>query len=299
LKQETSHKLEISQSASLLTDIGLLIKFRLTLTVVFTSILGYIITAKNYGFNTSIFVLLSMGGFLVTSAANIINEVLEKDYDALMKRTSIRPLVTGKIKSSTAVLLGGLSCLVGVLLLSMINPTTAMLGMLSFVLYAFVYTPLKRMSTLSVAIGAIPGALPVLIGSTAFDGEITVLGVSLFLIQFIWQFPHFWSIGFLSYDDYKNAGYKLMPADENGNVDNSVGFYSFLYSILLLPVLGYLYFLKDISILSFALSLLLSFIFIGFSFNFYKKLDRKSGLALMFSSFFYMPLILLILLFGK
>jgi heme o synthase len=267
------------------------------MTVVITSMLGYLIALKSGGFNSTIFVLLSLGGFLVTSAANIFNEVLEKDHDALMKRTAIRPLVTGKFKSSSVVLAGGISCLLGISFLSMINPVTAILGMLSFVLYAFVYTPLKRISTISVAVGAIPGALPVLIGTTAGNNQLTVLGVSLFVVQFIWQFPHFWSIGFLGFDDYKKAGYKLMPENEFGNVDKSVGFHSFIYSILLLPVLGYLYSLKDISQLAFILSAVLSLIFIGFSFNFYRNLDRKAGLALMFSSFFYMPLILLIFLF--
>jgi heme o synthase len=297
LRQETTNNITISQSNSFLTDIGLLIKFRLSMTVVITSMLGYLIALKSGGFNSTIFVLLSLGGFLVTSAANIFNEVLEKDHDALMKRTAIRPLVTGKFKSSSVVLAGGISCLLGISFLSMINPVTAILGMLSFVLYAFVYTPLKRISTISVAVGAIPGALPVLIGTTAGNNQLTVLGVSLFVVQFIWQFPHFWSIGFLGFDDYKKAGYKLMPENEFGNVDKSVGFHSFIYSILLLPVLGYLYSLKDISQLAFILSAVLSLIFIGFSFNFYRNLDRKAGLALMFSSFFYMPLILLIFLF--
>jgi heme o synthase len=283
-------------ATSLITEVGLLIKFRLTLTVVITSVLGYMIAIKNGGYDSQVFILLSVGGFLVTSAANIINEVLEKDFDALMKRTAVRPLVTGRIKPSTAVLAGGLASLVGVSLLAMINPLTAIIGMLSFVLYAFVYTPMKRISTLSVAIGAIPGALPVLIGTTAGSGVLTILGVSLFAIQFIWQFPHFWSIGFLAYEDYKNAGYKLMPEDKNGDVDRSVGFYSLTYAILILPVLGYLYSIGSLNIPLFILGLVITLCFIAFCYNFYKKLDRASGLALMFSSFFYMPLILIIFL---
>jgi heme o synthase len=300
LKNISSNNVASSElgTTSLITEIGLLIKFRLTLTVVITSVLGYLIAIKQGGYSAEMLGLLAIGGFLITSAANIINEVLEKDYDALMKRTSVRPLVTGRFKTSSAVLAGGLSCLIGVSLLALINPLTAMIGMISFVLYAFVYTPLKRISTISVAVGAIPGALPVLIGTTAGNGTLTVLGISLFTIQFIWQFPHFWSIGFLGFEDYKNAGYKLMPETSSGEIDKSIGFHSLTYSILILPVLGYLYTVGSLNTLFFTLGLIVTITFIGFCFNFYKKLDRASGLALMFSSFFYMPLILLIFLFG-
>lgn len=278
-------------------DYSLLIKTRLSMTVVFTSLLGYAIAAGDNWQMTSL-MLLGFGGFLITSAANAINEVLEKDFDALMKRTMVRPLAAGRMKISEAVLFAGLSCLIGVSLLAMINPITAVMGMLSFVLYAFVYTPLKRYSTIAVAIGAIPGALPVLIGCTAAEGQITALSTGLFAVQFLWQFPHFWSIGYLGFEDYKKAGYKLLPESE-GAIDRNVGLYALVYTLLILPVLGYLYIAGEMGMGPLFINGVLTLVFAYFSLSFYHKFDRKSGLVLMFSSFFYMPLILLISLFIK
>lgn len=278
-------------------DYNLLIKTRLSLTVVFTSLLGYSIAAGS-NMQLTALVLLGLGGFLITSAANAINEVLEKDFDALMKRTMVRPLAAGRMKISEAVLFAGLACLAGVTMLAMINPITAVMGMLSFVLYAFVYTPLKRYSTIAVAIGAIPGALPVLIGCTAAEGQITSLSTGLFAIQFLWQFPHFWSIGFLGFEDYKKAGYKLLP-ESNGEIDRNVGLYALLYTLLIVPVLAYLFQSGNMNVNTLMINGILTLVFAYFSFSFYRKFDRKSGLILMFSSFFYMPLILLISLFIK
>ncbi|MBK8700884.1 MAG: protoheme IX farnesyltransferase [Saprospiraceae bacterium] len=273
----------------------LLIKTRLSMTVVFTSVLGYLIAAQQQ-INMLVLLILAVGGFMVTASANAINEVLEKEHDALMKRTQIRPLAAGRMKISEAVLFAGLTCLGGVTLLSMINPVTAVMGMLSFVLYAFVYTPLKRYSTIAVAVGAIPGALPVLIGCTAAEGQFTTLSVGLFAIQFLWQFPHFWSIGFLGFEDYKKAGYKLLP-EVDGLIDRNVGLYALLYTLLISPVLFLLYYNGDISQVAMGLNIVLTMLFGTFSYRFYKQCDRQSGLNLMFSSFFYMPLILLISLF--
>lgn len=285
------------QSFSKWADYVQLVKARLSLTVVFTSLLGYAIAAGDT-IQTGTLMVLGLGGFLITAAANAINEVLEKDYDALMKRTQLRPLAAGRMKISEAVLFAGLSCLVGVSLLSMINPITAVMGMLSFVLYAFVYTPLKRYSTVAVAVGAVPGALPVLIGCTAAQGQITTLALGLFAIQFLWQFPHFWSIGFLGFEDYKKAGYKLLPEIE-GQIDRNLGLYALLYTALIVPVLSYLYFNGDMNQISFVTNVILTLTFAYFSIAFYNKFDRKSGLILMFSSFFYMPLILLVSLFNN
>jgi heme o synthase len=274
----------------------MLVKTRLSLTVVFTSMLGYFIAAGS-NFNYATLILLTFGGFLVTASANAINEVLEKDFDALMKRTSIRPLATGRMKVSDAVLFAGITCLIGVSLLAMINPLTSLLGMLSFVLYAFVYTPLKRYSTIAVSIGAIPGALPVLIGCTANDGSFTTLSIGLFCVQFLWQFPHFWAIGYLAFEDYFKAGYKLLPIGVDGKIDKNVGLYSLLYTILIIPVLIMLYHFQDITLVAFLLNLSFTLIYGYFSLKFYSKMERKTGLALMFSSFFYMPLLLIITLF--
>ena len=178
-------------------DYGILMKFKLSLTVVFSAVMAYLIALEvtiNWGYVVALF----LGGFFTTGAANALNQVLEKDYDKLMKRTENRPLATGRMTSSEAILVAGLSSLIGVTLLAIFNPMTAFLGMVSLILYSFVYTPMKRVSNISVFIGAIPGALPIVIGCTAAEnGHLTSLALSLFGLQFIWQFMHFFAIAWL------------------------------------------------------------------------------------------------------
>jgi len=202
--------LSVNEVAAKIQDYLLLIKVRLSSVVVISSLLGYIIVSGGTGHWLDVWKLF-FGGFLVTGAANALNQVFEKDYDILMTRTANRPVAAGRMKPTEGIIFAGLSCLVGILILASFNPITGLLGMLSLILYSFVYTPMKRISTVAVPIGAIPGALPVMIGVTAYEGRITMLALVLFVIQFLWQFPHFWAIGFLGYEDYAKAGYKLVP----------------------------------------------------------------------------------------
>ena len=276
-----------------LQDFELLVKFRLSSFVVFSSAVAYCIAAGS-NFHFLPFLLLVCGGFLVTFSANILNEILEADYDKLMERTSNRPLAAGRWSSSSALVLAGLSSLAGIILLALLNPLTSFLGTLSLVTYAFLYTPLKRYSTISVVVGAIPGALPVMIGMIAHDGVITSAALFLFAIQFIWQFPHFWAIGFLSYDQYRYAGYKLLP-EENGTIDRRLGKQSLIYSSLLIPVTLTGYLSGLISMTGAVGILLLSLFFIWRAWNFYKQFDKDSAKALMFSSFIFLPLALMVL----
>lgn len=279
------------KSYSKIGDYVMLVKLKLSLLVVFTSLMAYLIVA---GTNATLIglVLLGIGGFLVTGAANALNQVLEKDHDKNMTRTADRPITSGRMKPSEGVLFAGLSCLIGVSILAMFNPLTSLLGMLSLICYSFVYTPMKRYSTSAVAVGAIPGALPALIGCTAFEGTITILGIGLFALQFLWQFPHFWAIGYLSFDDYQKAGYKLLPENEDGDVNRDLGKHATLYALLMIPIVGMMYFLGSVSLVASLIVLIASMIYIGFSYNFHKHFDRKSGLKLMFSSFIYLPIIL-------
>lgn len=196
--------------AAKLRDYSLLVKLRLNLTVVFSSVVAYMIAAGEQSSWLAVGIL-ALGGFWVTGAANALNQVLEKDFDKQMKRTADRPLASGRMKMGEAVLAAGFMSLLGVSLLALFNPWTAFLGTLALVSYAFIYTPMKRVGPEAVIIGAVPGALPTLIGCTAAQGELSWLGVALFVAQFLWQFPHFWSIGFLGYDDYHKAGYQLVP----------------------------------------------------------------------------------------
>jgi len=296
LSKAITKKIESGLRLSKMDDVYLLVKFRLTLMVVVSSVFAYLIAAGALMSFTTL-ALLFIGGFLVTCASNGINQVLEKEYDALMTRTKNRPLPANRMKTSEAVLISGLCLVVGVMCLAFINPLVAFLGMSSFILYAFVYTPLKRYSTISVAVGAIPGAFPVLIGVVAHDGGLTMLAVTLFLIQFLWQFPHFWAISFLSFDDYDNAGYKLLPKDKDGSIDKNLGAYSAIYSLLILPIILWGYYAGiETHILGVAGLLLLTVIYTAMAILLQMNKDRKSALMLMFSSFFYLPLVLLIYL---
>ncbi len=272
----------------------MLVKFRLTMMVVISSQLAYAVAAYG-GIDMTVFIFLSIGGFFVTCAANTLNQVLERDYDAFMERTKDRPLAAKRMKVSDAVMFAGILSLIGVSALAFINPLTGLLGTLSMIIYAFIYTPLKRVSTVSVGIGAIPGALPVLIGCTAYSGTITLLGLLLFCIQFLWQFPHFWAIGYLAFDDYQKAGYKLLP-ESNGQIDRKVGLHSFIYALLLIVCVFLLVNVPEISAAGILVCAVLSAIYSGYSLNFYVKHDRISARKLMFSSFFYLPLVLIALL---
>ena len=276
----------------------MLVKFKLTLMVVMTSGLAYLIAAGG-AVDIVTLLLLTVGGFFVSGAANGINQVLEKDYDALMERTKDRPLPSERMKSSEAVLFSGLSLVLGTLCLGLINPLTAFVGMCSFVLYAFVYTPLKRYSTLSVAIGAIPGALPVLIGVVAFEGTFTTLALALFLVQFLWQFPHFWAIAYLSFDDYDKAGYKLLPLSEEGRIDRNLGTYSAIYAFLIVPtVLWAQWSGVETNVMALGLIIVSTLIYAGMAIRMQIKPSRKTALGLMFSSFFYLPIVLALYLIG-
>lgn len=274
-----------------ISDFGVLIKFKLSLTVVFSSIMSFLILG-GASITAMGVLILFLAGMLVTGAANAINQVLEKDFDVLMERTKNRPVASGRMNASEAILYAGLMCLLGVTLLGFFNPLSAFLGMLSLVLYAFLYTPLKRFSTVAVLIGTIPGALPILIGGTAAEGHISEVAIILFLIQVLWQLPHFWAIGFLAFDDYNKAGYKLLPSDGN-EVDRNVGLYAMISAVPLiaLAIAPAIYF--GYSWIACLIVAILSIAYIGFAYGFYKKHDRPSALKLMFSSFAYLPLVLL------
>jgi len=291
-------KLESGLRISKMDDIYVLVKVRLSLMVVISSCLAYLVAAGSL-FSWLTLSLLFVGGMAVTGAANAVNQVLEKEFDALMERTRLRPVADNRMRSSEAVLISGLLLVFGTICLALINPLAAFLGMSSFILYAFVYTPLKRYTTLSVAIGAIPGALPVLIGTVAHSTTFTMLGLSLFLIQFLWQFPHFWAISFLSFEDYDKANYKLLPKDSDGNIDRNLGAYSALYALMILPVVFYMqYYGEAISVTSLGAVTLLTLYYIFNGIQMQRTPSRKTARTLMFSSFFYLPLVLIFYLIG-
>jgi len=272
-------------------DFKLLVKFRLTMTVVFSAIMAFLIASEGV-INGWDLVILGFGGFFITGGANALNQVLEKDFDKLMTRTAVRPIAAGRMSVSDAVLWAGLMSLAGITLLGLFNPWCAFFGSLALVSYAFLYTPLKRVSSLAIPVGAIPGALPMLIGAVACQGDLTWLALTLFLIQFLWQFPHFWSIGWLGFDEYQKAGYKFIPS-KGEERDPHLGFFSAFYALLLLPLVWAPFVLDVSGWISAAIATILTLMYAGFGWQLQKKQDRKAALQLMFSSFFYLPLVLL------
>ena len=279
-------------------DYKMLVKFRLTMTVVFSSVMAFLIALSGPVNWLAIFILAT-GGFLVTGAANALNQVLEKDFDKLMKRTADRPLAAGRMSISEAVMAAGFMSLFGITLLALFNPWAAFFGTLALVTYAFLYTPMKRLSPSAVAVGAVPGALPTLIGCVAAQGELTFLGLSLFALQFLWQFPHFWSIGWLGFEDYANAGYKLMPTNRKGERDSRIGLQAFLYALFLVPVSIIPYMLGVSGWVSAVVVVILSLGYAYFGWSFYRVGSRKSALQLMFFSFAYIPVSLVALFADK
>lgn len=298
MSKAISRKIEAGIQVSKLEDIAMLVKFRLSLMVVVSSCLAYLVAAGGSASWLTLGLLFS-GGMATTAAANAVNQVLEKEFDAVMERTKLRPVANARMKSSEAVLISGLMLVFGTICLGLINPLAAFLGMSSFMLYAFVYTPLKRYSTLSVAVGAIPGALPVLIGTVAFDGSFTALGLTLFLVQFLWQFPHFWAISFLAFEDYDKANYKVLPKSSDGSIDRNIGAYSALYAILIIPTIIIAQsFGLSISILSMSAIVLITLYYTYKGVQLQLRHNRESARALMFSSFFYLPIVLIFFLIG-
>lgn len=276
-------------------DFTQLVKMRLTSLVVITAVGSYYLAS---GLSASLLslVLLAIGGFGVTGASNALNQVLEKDYDSLMDRTKDRPLPSGRMVPSTAVLFAGFLCLLGITALSIFNSLAAFFGMMAFVLYAFVYTPLKRYSSAAVFVGAIAGAMPMLIGVVAFTGELTWLAILLFGIQFAWQYPHFWSIAFLGYGDYSNAGFKFVPSDKSGNIDIKIAYSSILYATVLLILSGFMYIWGYTGIVATLSMCFMSVVYLFYSIKFARDFDLQSAKQLMFSSLLYIPMVLIILL---
>lgn len=288
------------------SDFSKLIKMRLTLLVVFSASISFIIAVKANGDNTwgSLYsttmwinwLKLVVGGFLVTSAANCFNEVIEVDLDKLMKRTMDRPMPAGRMTNGQGLVLGLGMGMAGTYLLGSLNILTGLLSVFSILLYAFAYTPLKRKSPIAVFVGAIPGALPALIGYVAGQphGQIDKIALILFAIQFVWQFPHFWAIAWVLDDDYKLAGFRLLPTGKR-NLASAV--ITFVVTLILLPVSLLPYFNHNGGIVLAIVSLLMSLLFIYQAFNLMRTLEISKARKLMFGSFYYLPVVQLVFLF--
>jgi heme o synthase len=275
-----------------------LIKFRLSALVTFSAVFGFILGDSGVIFSWGKFFALMVGGFLISGASGAANEIWERDIDKLMKRTENRPLPLNLISLKEAYWFTSIIAFFGISILWIFtNPLTTILGVLSMVLYVFVYTPLKRVGPIAVFVGAIPGAMPPLLGWTAATGAISHEALIIFGIQFIWQFPHFWAIAWVSDEDYKRAGFKLLPS--GGQKDLNTAIQIMIYTLFLLP-LGLLptYFgLTGIN--SGIVATICGVLFLAQTFSLMKDCSRKSALKIMFGSFLYLPIVQIAYLLDK
>lgn len=286
---------------SMLTDFKEITKAGLAISVVFSSIVGYLLgVSDDFPFSWMTFVLLGIGGYCMVGASNVFNQIIEKDLDALMDRTKNRPLPSGRTTKQNAFILGVVLTLTGLGILYSINPKTAMFGAISIFLYTSVYTPLKTITPLSVFVGAFPGAIPFMLGWVAATNNFGIEAGTLFLIQFFWQFPHFWAIGWFLYKDYEKAGFFMLPT---GKQDKKTALQTILYTIWLiiaslLPVLGFTGDLK-LSYIAAGIVLLLGVWMLYFAVKLYKEMDEKAARKLMLVSVSYISLLQLVYVIDK
>lgn len=274
-----------------------LTKLRLSLLVAFSGAFGYLM-AMDGDFELLKFSMFIIGGFMLTGASNAINQILEKDLDKLMPRTMNRPLPSGRMEVYHAVMFSAVMIVLGSIILGLfVNIPAALLTILSLVLYAFAYTPLKQKSPISVLVGAVPGALPPLIGWVAASGQIELGAIVIFSIQFIWQFPHFWSIAWIQNDAYTKAGFKMLPSALGP--DRKTAIHMMMYSLFLLP-LGILPAKMGLTgIWSAVILSIAALVFIYATFVHVRKCEKGTALKIMFGSFIYLPLIQIALVLDK
>ena len=274
-----------------------LLKPNLSFMVVFSSVIGYLL-APNVTFAWTEVIVLFAGGMLVTGGANTINQIIERYSDGLMKRTMQRPMPDGRMTVLEAWIFAILTGCSGALLLGFyFNPQAGILSFISLLLYAFAYTPMKKVHPVAVFIGAIPGALPPLIGWVAATGSFGLGGWILFLIQFFWQFPHFWAIAWVGYDDYNRAGIRMLPSRERET--RFTGLQCMFYSLVLIPMAVMPRTVGISGNTGMFICIACGMLYFAASFVFYKNNDHKSAKRVMFSSFIYLPTVLLALLFDK
>jgi len=271
---------------------------RLALSVVFSSLAGYLLGADVVNFQTLI--LLAFGGYFMVGASNAFNQIIEKDLDALMERTKNRPVAAGRMSVNTAFAIASIFTILGIVILYIINPQTAMFGAISIFLYTCVYTPLKTKTPLSVFVGAIPGAIPFMLGWVAATDDFGIEPGTLFAIQFFWQFPHFWAIGWFLYEDYKKGGFFMLPT---GKQDKATALQTLMYSIWtllvsIIPAFGFTgrLFLTPVSAIIVAI---LGMGMVYYAIQLYKKMTEKAAKQLMLASVSYITLLQIVYVIDK
>jgi len=302
--------------ASKVKDYFILIKFTLSFMVVFSCVVCYLL-APNIQFNLASVILLFFAGMCVTGSANAINQTVERKTDALMRRTADRPVAAGRMTVKEAWTFAIITGAVGIVIMwYWFNFASAIISLFSLFLYAFIYTPLKRVNSVSVLVGAFPGALPCLIGWVAGTGLISPFatfqgtlatgethtffnygGYILFAIQFLWQFPHFWAIAWVAHKDYQKAGFKLLPSEEGPTKFTAMQ--TVIYSMLMVPVGMLPYYFGISGILAFWILLVCNFWMVYVSINLVIKMNVAAARKVMFSSYFYLMIVFLALLLDK
>ncbi len=287
-----------SSFATKAKDYYQLIKFTLSFTVVFSCVVCYLLAPKIKEFDWWMIAILFLAGMLVTGSANAINQAVEKDTDALMKRTGSRPVAAGRMSQLEAYTFAVIAGLLGVAMMwYFFNLSSALLSAFSLFLYAFIYTPLKKINSIAVLVGALPGALPCLIGWVAGNDDFSMGGWIYFGIQFLWQFPHFWAIAWVAHEDYSKAGFKLLPADKGPTKFTAIQ--GIMYSVLMIPVGLLPYYFGYTGLTSAIIVMVCNLFMVVQSLRLYKQMDVKAARRVMFSSYIYLPIVLLALLADK
>ncbi|MFH6602383.1 heme o synthase [Maribacter algicola] len=273
-------------------------KARLAVSVVFSSIAGYLLGAYNVDLRSLL--LLAFGGYCMVGASNAYNQVIERDLDALMSRTKNRPIPSGRMSVNKALAIAIVLTLLGVVSLYVLNPKTAMFGAISIFLYTSVYTPLKTKTPLSVFVGAFPGAIPFMLGWVAATNDFGIEPGTLFMIQFFWQFPHFWALGWMLDDDYRKGGFKMLPT---GKKDKGTALQIIMYTIWMMvisviPVFGITGRL-ELSVPAATLVFLMGCVMLFFAFRLFEKRDNGSARKLMLASVSYITLMQIVYVIDK
>ena len=270
----------------------------LSISVVVSSLAGYLLGADSVNITTLL--LLALGGYFMVGASNVFNQIIERDLDALMERTEDRPIPAGRMSVKFAFILASILTLLGVAILYSINPKTAMFGAISIFLYTSAYTPLKTITSLSVFVGAIPGAIPFMLGWVAATNNFGIEPGTLFMLQFFWQFPHFWAIGWFLDEDYKKAGFKMLPT---GKPDKGTAVQIILYTVWtiivsIIPVFGFTGELR-LTIVGAIFVFLIGITMLYYAFQLFKKMTTKAARQLMLASVLYITIIQIVYVLDK
>ncbi|AJR03177.1 protoheme IX farnesyltransferase [Siansivirga zeaxanthinifaciens CC-SAMT-1] len=283
---------------SVVSDFKEITKMRLALSVVFSSVAGYLLGVDTVNYKTLI--LLALGGYFMVGASNAFNQIIEKDLDALMHRTKNRPVPAGRLSVTSAFVIASVFTLLGIVILYTINKQTAMFGAISIFLYTCVYTPLKTKTPLAVFVGAIPGAIPFMLGWVAATDNFGIEPGTLFALQFFWQFPHFWAIGWFLYDDYKRGGFYMLPTgkQDKGTAVQVVMYTIWTIIISVLPVFGFTGTLH-LSVVAAVVVFILGLVMLNYAIRLFKDMTVKAARVLMLVSVLYITLVQIVYVIDK